>query len=139
MPSHRLHRYFSKFWLGRPYGEVHRAIDRPYLYLGRAHRRVFHTPIEAYTIGSMASSEPRAGEAGIWHIWLDKACSKDKTFKKWLDTAEKADRELERTLNLMRRIQKRKQKAQKRRRRQTRVQHTPIFKPSRSHLRTKRT
>lgn len=84
MPKHKIHRYVDEIVLGKPYGEVHRAIDRPYILLRRKHRKMFHTPKEAYVVASLASSDPQAGLSGLLHVQIDKKCSKDKKFKKLL-------------------------------------------------------
>jgi len=89
LPEHKLHRYFDEILLGKSYSEVHRAIDRPYVFLRGKHRRIFHTPKEACVVASLASPDPQAGLAGFLHVWLDKKCSKDKNFKKLLQLMAK--------------------------------------------------
>ena len=91
MPGHTVHRYYDRLVLGKSYDEVHRALDRPYSVLRGQHRRLFHTPEEAYMIGVLASSGHGGGVAGLSHVWLDKKCSKDKEFKKLLKLMAKED------------------------------------------------
>lgn len=91
MPKHRTHKYADKLWFGKPYAKVHLAIDLPYVVYGRSHRRFFHTYEEAYCLGYIASGEANGALAGAFHVWLDKECSKDKDFKKWLDWAAEED------------------------------------------------
>jgi hypothetical protein len=50
---------------------------------------MFHTPKEAYMVASLASPDPQAGLSGLLHVWLDKKCSEDKDFKKWLQLMAK--------------------------------------------------
>src|SRR4030067_1667891 len=82
IPKHRVHRYVDKLLYGTSFPEVHRAIDRPYVFLGRKHRKMFHTPKEAYIMGSSASLDSRAGLAGLTHAWVDRECSRNKSLKK---------------------------------------------------------
>jgi hypothetical protein len=89
LPKHKLHRYFDEILLGKSYGAVHRAIDHPYIFLRRKHRKMFHTPKEAYVVASSASPDPQAGLSGLLHVWLDKKCSEDKEFKKRLEIMAK--------------------------------------------------
>jgi len=77
--------------LGKPYAEVHRNIDRPYVFLGRKHRAFFHSPEEAFVVGSLATAEPRGGLAGLWHVWLDEKGSKDKEFRRFVETMANYD------------------------------------------------
>jgi len=91
MPKHGPHRYTDKLVFGKPFGEVHRLIDQPYIWLGRKHRILFHTYEEAYIMGSLATSDPRGGLAGLLHVWVDEQCSKDKVFRKWLEFSAKQD------------------------------------------------
>ncbi len=103
MPKHRTHRYVSRLFLGKPFSEVHRLIDEPYIFLGRKHRQMFHTPVEAYFMGCSASEDPDAGMAGFLHVWLDEMCSKDKKFKKQLELLAKYAQMNERDLRYLER------------------------------------
>jgi hypothetical protein len=69
----------------------YRAIDLPYIFYGRSHRRFFHTYEEAYPIGYIVSGEAKGALSGTFHVWLDKKCSEDRDFKIWLDWAAKED------------------------------------------------
>ena len=117
MPKHRVHRYTSEVVLGKPYSEVHRAIDAPYAFLGRGHRKMFHTYKEAYIVGSLSSSDPWAGLAGLIHVWLDQECSKDKEFKRYLEFMAKQDILWKKHMAKMRRLQKKRNTRKKRKRR----------------------
>jgi hypothetical protein len=91
LPKHRIHNYADKLWFGRSFPKVHKAIDLPYIVYGRSHRRFFHTYKEAYPIGYIVSGEAKGALSGAFHIWLDKECSEDKDFRRWLDWAAKED------------------------------------------------
>lgn len=91
MPSRRAHNYVNRLIFGKPFPEVNRAIDSAYLFAGRGHRRFFHKPEEAFIMGNLATLDYRGGQVGLFHAWLDKMCSKDKEFKKWLEFMAKQD------------------------------------------------
>jgi hypothetical protein len=88
-----LHRFFSRSLFGRDFVIVDRALDRPYLWLRRKHRALFHTYPEAVLMGMATSTDPLAGMAAAAHVWLDKKCSRDKEFKRRLQWMERQDRE----------------------------------------------
>jgi hypothetical protein len=111
MPGHKVHRFFAKIMLGRAYPEVDKAIDRPYAILGRRHRIIFHTPLEAYFMGSTATLDPKGGWIALLHIWLDKKCSEDRKFKKEM---ELASRQYELYQKEMRKLEKQLKKLRKR-------------------------
>ena len=89
MPSHRIHRFVDEIVFGKSFSEVHRTLDRPYKFLGRKHRRVFHTPDEAFAVGYLSSSDSSSAAAGVLHVRLDEACSKDKKLRKFLEAMQK--------------------------------------------------
>ena len=95
MPKHKTHRYFTRLLLGKSYGRVHRQIDLPYLWLGRQHRALFHTYHDAFCVGYLLSGEWRGGMAGLYHVWLDRKCSEDRRFKKFMDWAAREDGKFE--------------------------------------------
>jgi len=104
LPPHRSHNYVDKLLFGRSYPRVHKAIDQPCFVLGRKHRRLFHTPEDAYIMGSLASSDQWGGLVGLTHIWLDKKCSEDKEFKKVIDFMAKQDALSEKKRRRMRKL-----------------------------------
>ena len=87
MPRHSVHRKICKFILGKEYPEVDRALDLPYVILGKRHRLAFHDPVSAWIVGSLVAGE-EGGYAALIHIWLDQIC-KDKNFEKLLKEAFK--------------------------------------------------
>lgn len=108
MPSHRMHKYTTELFFGAPYGQVHEAIDKAYVFAGRKHRRFFHDPLEAYVMGMIASSDSKGGPVGLFHVWLDEQCSKDKHLKKWLEFSAKQDALWKRQMRQMRKLFKKR-------------------------------
>jgi hypothetical protein len=97
----------DKLFFGKAFGEVHRLIDMPVLWLGRKHRVLFHDYHEAFVLGALASTDYRSASAGYLHVWVDKLCSEDKYFKKWLEFSARQDALWEKE---MRRFEKRLKK-----------------------------
>jgi hypothetical protein len=54
---------------------------------------VFHTPLEAFAIGVMASGEVKGGMAGLLHVWADRTCSRNPEFRKYLEFIAKYERQ----------------------------------------------
>jgi hypothetical protein len=94
LPKHKPHNYADKLLFGKSFPEVHKTIDLPYIVYGRSHRRFFHPYKEAYPIGYIITGEAKGALSGAFHVWLDKECSEDKDFKRWLDWAAKEDAKL---------------------------------------------
>ena len=111
MPGRRVHKFVSRLLLGKSYNVVHREIDRPYLVFGRKHRQLYHTPLEAFYVGSSASLDPGAGVAGVLHVWADRRCSKEKWFKDSLKFMERQDRLWRKQMELQKKHDKRMQKS----------------------------
>ncbi len=86
MPSHEVHSLISKALFGKSYREVDRAIDRPYKFLGRKHRKLFHDPISASVISYARCRSPFPG---LLHIYLDEICSRDAKLRKMLEAYAK--------------------------------------------------
>lgn len=126
MPRHRVHRYFSRITLGKPYGRVHRAIDRPYRWLGRKHRRVFHSPEEAYVMGYLADNDGMSGWGGVWHVWLDRACSEHPEYRKFLEFQTKRDADFQKFLHQYRKNMEKIIGTRKRKRRSKRKESTLV-------------
>ena len=110
MPKHKLHRYAAKILLGKAYPEVDSAIDQPYIFLGRKHRKMFHSPKEACALGYLAAGSHGGGLAGLVHVWVDEECSKDPVFRRWLQYSSKQHDLLEKDI---RRQKKRNRKTRK--------------------------
>lgn len=98
LPGHRTHKYADRLWFNKSYPEIHKAIDFPYIFYGRTHRRYFHTYKEAYQIGYTVSGKTEGALSGAFHVWLDRECSTDKEFKRWLDWTAKEDAKLSRQI-----------------------------------------
>lgn len=117
MPSHRAHRYDSERTLGKPYNEVHTAIDRPFRWLGRKHRRLFHSVEEAYLLGALVGNDGMGGWAGVEHVLLDRVCTEHPEYRKFLEFQAKENARFQKFLRKYRRnmakiygIKKRKRK-----------------------------
>lgn len=78
MPNRKTHEKMSMLFLGKPYTEVHEALDGPVKYLGRGHRRLFHDPRSAMLIAWSISDDKKATLAALLHIATDKAFTKSK-------------------------------------------------------------
>jgi hypothetical protein len=114
MPKHKVHKYVDRIMLGHALPEVHHAIDLPYVVLGRKHRRLFHTPLEAMYMGMIATSDPRGAQSGWLHTWVDQKCSEDKEFKHMLEMMAKNNEEWSKHNKKMRRMIKKLQSEGKR-------------------------
>jgi hypothetical protein len=90
-----MHRFVDEIVFGKSFSEVHRTLDGPYKYLGRKHRRVFHTLAEAFAVGYLSSSDSSSAAAGVLHVRLDEACSKNKKLRKFLEAMQKSHKRLE--------------------------------------------
>jgi len=71
MPSRGLHRKLSKFLLGDDCNATHAAIDYPFRFIGRGHRRLFHDPLSAAIIGYVMDSYKGVASAEL-HLMADK-------------------------------------------------------------------
>jgi hypothetical protein len=91
MPKHKTHKYFARLLLGKAYSKVDKQIDLPYVWLGRKHRALFHTYYEAFCVGYITSGEWKGALAGVYHVWLDRKCSEDPRFKKFMDWMSRED------------------------------------------------
>jgi hypothetical protein len=111
MPKHKTHKYFARLLLGKAYSKVDKQIDLPYVWLGRKHRKLFHTYYEAFCVGYINSGEWKGALAGIYHVWLDRKCSEDLRFKKFMDLMSREDARFN---NEMRKFQKKMRQQRKR-------------------------
>jgi hypothetical protein len=94
-----VHCYADRVWFEKSYYKIHRKIDEPVAYLGRAHRVLFHDLPSACAIARTCyPNDPKAEESACLHIYLDEVCSKDPEYKKLLEKLELLDR-TERTEN----------------------------------------
>jgi hypothetical protein len=91
MPGHKVHRYVTRLFFGKSYSEVHKALDRAYVFAGRKHRRFFHEPLEAYVMGNVASLDGKGGHVALLHIWLDNECTENRDFKKFVELMARRD------------------------------------------------
>ena len=92
MPSHRVHCYVDRQLFGKSYWRIHRRIDAPYLVLGRRHRVLFHDFASVVVISSESyPNDLNAFFAGLNHLYVDEACSRDPVFKAQLEFLAKRD------------------------------------------------
>lgn len=93
MPGLAVHTYVDRLLFGRSYWRVHREMDRPYKYLGKHHRVLFHDPLLAYAIArKQYPNDSNAVAAAQCHILLDNMCSRNPKFKKMLTLLAKRSR-----------------------------------------------
>jgi hypothetical protein len=58
----------------------------PYLFMGRRHRVLFHDGFSSVLIArKLFPGDPRAEEAALVHVQIDRLCSSDPFFKKQLE------------------------------------------------------
>ena len=82
MPSHRAHTYVDRQIFGKSYWKVHSNMDKPYLWMGRNHRKWFHTPVWSRAIAQKCYPDDyRALLAGYYHITIDRLCTENPGFK----------------------------------------------------------
>jgi hypothetical protein len=64
-------------------------MDAPVVYLGKSHRVLFHDPVMASIIAQECyPNDPYAVAAANMHIFLDNLCSRDPSFKKYIEKME---------------------------------------------------
>jgi hypothetical protein len=86
LPGHRVHTFVDRELFGKSYWRVHRNIDMPYLFMGRKHRALFHDGFSSVLIArKLYPNDPRAAEAALVHVQIDRLCSSDPFFKKQLE------------------------------------------------------
>lgn len=114
LPSHRVHVYMDKVFFGKSYWRIHRAMDWPYLYVGRHHREYFH---DAFSCSLIAleeySGDPHAYSAALLHVQLDELCSWNPGYKRHLEMMAELEAE-ERKRKRRKRKKRRKQRKRRR-------------------------
>lgn len=81
MPSHEVHRKVEELVFGRSFPKVDRAIDAPFLIMGRGHRKLFHDYLTAAYVSYVVCGDPLPG---VLHLTTDRLCSKDHKLKQFL-------------------------------------------------------
>ena len=75
----------DRLTFGRSYGKLHREIDKPYVFLGRKHRQLFHDVFSTVEIAKRIYPDgPIAQEAAALHVHLDILCSENPEFHRQL-------------------------------------------------------
>jgi hypothetical protein len=92
MPGSEVHTYVDRLLFGRSYWRIHLGMDRPYKYLGKYHRILFHDPLLATVIArKQYPNDPNAIVAAQCHIALDNICSRNRGLKKALERLARLD------------------------------------------------
>ena len=93
MPGWRVHVFMDKVFFGRSYRKIHEKMDAPTVFLGRGHRVLFHDPITASMIANECyPNDPEAVASANLHIALDKLCTANPAYKKYLEDMERMHR-----------------------------------------------
>jgi len=93
LPGWRVHVFVDKVFLGKSYRKIHEKMDAPVVFLGRGHRKLFHDPITASIIANKYyPNDPKAVASANLHIALDKLCTANPAYKKYLEGIEKLRR-----------------------------------------------
>jgi hypothetical protein len=86
VPGHIVHYYVDRQLFGKVFYKVHRAIDLPVIFAGRAHRRYNHDMVTATYIAKQTyPADERAVESAYAHILVDQLCTENPVFKKLLE------------------------------------------------------
>jgi hypothetical protein len=98
MPGHRVHCYVDRLLFGKSYWRLHRALDKPVIFLGKRHRVLFHDGFSSAVIAQrLYPGDPRAVEAALVHVQLDNFCSSNPDFAKTLKLFAEYDANQRRT------------------------------------------
>ena len=84
MPKRRTHDHVNAFFLGKPFSNVNRVLDTPSGFLGRGHRRIFHSVQQSFAVGILVTGEIKGGFAGVLHVLTDEVDSRAKIEMKQL-------------------------------------------------------
>jgi hypothetical protein len=77
-----VHRYLDLELFGKSYWRIHREMDKPYIFLGKAHRVLFHDPCSALAIARRwYPHDDNAKLAALFHIQIDNICSENPILK----------------------------------------------------------
>lgn len=71
MPSRRFHEKIDRFFLGKSFPHIHKALDLPHIILGERHRILFHDPISAVAIGFILGGQQGA-QSALLHTVVDR-------------------------------------------------------------------
>jgi len=114
LPGHKTHCYIDRMLFGRSFWKLHRAIDKPYLFMGRKHRALFHDGLSSVLIArDLYPGDPQAEEAAIVHCQIDMLCSNDPIFKKQLEILADLETAQRRKAKAAKGSRKRKAKSQR--------------------------
>ena len=86
MPSHKIHNFIDRQLFGKSYWRLHRALDAPYIFMGKRHRVLLHDCFTSTLLArQLYPTDPRAEQAALVHCQLDTLCSSDPNFRKQLE------------------------------------------------------
>jgi len=86
MPSHKVHNFIDRQLFGKSYWRLHRALDTPYIFMGKHHRVLLHDGFTSALLArQLYPTGPRAEQAALVHCQLDRLCSNDPHFRKQLE------------------------------------------------------
>jgi hypothetical protein len=71
MPKRKTHEVISRLLLGQSYPNVDRGLDWPVKFMGRSHRKLFHTIPESIIIGLLLTGDVKGAMAGVLHVVTD--------------------------------------------------------------------
>jgi hypothetical protein len=94
VPGHIVHFYVDRKLFGKVFYKVHRAIDKPIVFVGgKNHRKYNHDMAScAFLASKTYSGDPRAVQSAYVHILTDQICTNSPYFKKMLEQMAYADK-----------------------------------------------
>lgn len=117
MPKHIVHNAIDRYYFGRSYPKLHKALDRPVKFLGKRHRILFHDATWAiYIARKIYPGDINAEKSACLHLEIDKMCSENKEFKKFLEEwVQRTARKNKQIKNLFKKIQEKNTNSKRRR------------------------
>ena len=70
MPSHDVHLWCDRIFLGKEFRDVHAILDFPAIFLGAKHRILFHDPASVLIL---FGNDPERLMSALLHIAIDEA------------------------------------------------------------------
>jgi len=71
MPKGKTHEYICRMVLGKSYPMVDKVLDLPVVFLGRNHRKLFHSIPEAVILGLILTGHLNGSIAAVLHTTTD--------------------------------------------------------------------
>jgi len=73
MPDHMTHRIVKELLLGTSDMDVDKLIDDPVRFLGKGHRKLFHSPRDVFMLAAFSKDPARFIDHAFIHIATDRA------------------------------------------------------------------